>query len=356
MSILNDDYTKTFDAMCISEPYIFAHPRTGEPTVNQNSGWRPITPRQYNPEASSVRHYFRAAIWVSDRVNYRDEDTGSPDVAAARVQMEGAQLLLISVYVPYKRTQEETDLQQRIASIQDIIQKTRRKTDGALHIYVGGDLNQHSNLWGGKDMVPERRGADWPILQFMVEEELDFMLPRGTITYSHDNGSHQTTLDLALVSPGLQAAMACCKISDTDHGGDHRVIETRFQMSWTAKVTRKPRRAYDTADWVDICKAIARLPQFPPIQRKQRLDDSAEEFAQGVSRIIEDKIPYAKPQPNGKGWWTPSLTVLRRTLSALRNQETAQKRRGLNCESLYKQIQAVRKEYFSQITKQKATH
>jgi hypothetical protein len=47
---------------------------------------------------------------------------------------------------------------------------------------------------------------------------------------------------------------------------------------------------------------------------------------------------------------------LRRTLSALRNEGTARKRRGLDCESLYKQIQAVRKEYFSQITKQKATH
>jgi hypothetical protein len=270
--------------------------------------------------------------------------------------MDGARLLLISVYVPYKRAQEETDLLQRIASIQDIIQKTRRKTDGTLHIYVGGDFNRHSNVWGGKDVVPERRVDDWPILQFMVEEELDSMLPRGTITYSHNNGSHRTTIDLVLASPGLQAAVTCCKTSDTDHGGDHRVIETRFQMPWIAKATRKPRRAYDTADWVDIRKAVARLPQFQPIQTKQQLDDRAEEFVHGVSKIIEDKIPYAKAHPNGKRRWTPSLTALRRTLSALRNQETAQKRRGLGCESLYEQIQAVRKEYFSQITKQKATH
>jgi hypothetical protein len=49
-------------------------------------------------------------------------------------------------------------------------------------------------------------------------------------------------------------------------------------MPWIAKVTRKPRRAYDTADWADIRKAVARLPQFQPIQTKQQLDDRAEEF------------------------------------------------------------------------------
>jgi hypothetical protein len=36
-----------------------------------------------------------------------------------------------------------------------------------------------------------------------VEEELDSILPRGTITYSHNNGSHQTTTDLVLATPGL---------------------------------------------------------------------------------------------------------------------------------------------------------
>jgi hypothetical protein len=45
------------------------------------------------------------------------------------------------------------------------------------------------------------------MLQLMVEEELDSMLPRGTVTFSHNNGSHATTIDLVLVSPGLQAAM-----------------------------------------------------------------------------------------------------------------------------------------------------
>jgi hypothetical protein len=37
------------------------------------------------------------------------------------MQMEGALLLLISIYVPYKRLREEIDLQERIACAQDII-------------------------------------------------------------------------------------------------------------------------------------------------------------------------------------------------------------------------------------------
>lgn len=70
------------------------------------------------------------------------------------------------------------------------------------------------------------------------------MLPRGTITYSHNNGSDQTTINLVLVSPGMQAAMNLC----TDHGGDHKVIETRFQMPWEVRATRRPGNMYDKAD------------------------------------------------------------------------------------------------------------
>ncbi|CAD0094283.1 unnamed protein product [Aureobasidium mustum] len=287
--------------MCISEPYIFAHPRTGEPTVNQHSGWTTITPKTYNQEASSVRFSFRAAIWVSDRIKHQEVETTSSDVAAVTLQVESALLLLISIYVPYKRPQEEIDLQERIACAQDIIQKTREKTDSALHVYVGGDLNRHSNVWGGKEVAPDRRKDDWPILQFMVEEELDSMLPRGTITFSHNNGLHPTTIDLVLVSPGLQAAMIQCKTSDTDHGGDHRVIEARFQMPWEIRTTRRLGRNYDKADWGNICKAVSIIPRPRQISTKEQLNDEAERFVEAITQIVADKIPYAKPHPNAKG-------------------------------------------------------
>jgi hypothetical protein len=64
----------------------------------------------------------------------------------------------------------------------------------------------------------------------MVEEKLDSMLSPGTITYLHNNGSHQTTTDMVLVTARLQVAMILCRTSGTDHGGDHGVIETRFRM------------------------------------------------------------------------------------------------------------------------------
>jgi hypothetical protein len=62
----------------------------------------------------------------------------------------------------------------------------------------------------------------------MVKEELDSMLLRGTITYSHNNGAHQTTINLVLVSPGLQAAVILYRTASIDYRGDHKVIETRF--------------------------------------------------------------------------------------------------------------------------------
>jgi hypothetical protein len=38
------------------------------------------------------------------------------------------------------------------------------------------------------------------MLQLIVEEELDSILPRGTVTFSHNNGSYATTINLVLVS------------------------------------------------------------------------------------------------------------------------------------------------------------
>jgi cell division septum initiation protein DivIVA len=182
------------------------------------------------------------------------------------------------------------------------------------------------------------------------------MLPRGTVTFSHNNGLRPTTIDLVLVSPGLQAAIIQCKTSDTDHGGDHRVIEARFRMSWVARATRRLGRTYDKADWVNIRRAVSLLPQPQSIQTRQQLNDEAERFVKGISQIVADKIPYAKPHPNAQRWWTPALTALRRTLSALRNREAERRRRDLDCKDLHRQIQAVRKDYYSQIACQKAAH
>jgi hypothetical protein len=56
------------------------------------------------------------------------------------MQIEGGQILLVSIYISYKRLREETDLHERLSLIQDIIQKTRGETDSALHIYVSGDV------------------------------------------------------------------------------------------------------------------------------------------------------------------------------------------------------------------------
>jgi hypothetical protein len=57
-------------------------------------------------------------------------------LAAVTMQMQGGQILLVLIYVSYKRLREETDLHERLSLIQVIIQKTRGKTDSALHIYV----------------------------------------------------------------------------------------------------------------------------------------------------------------------------------------------------------------------------
>ncbi|CAD0098219.1 unnamed protein product, partial [Aureobasidium mustum] len=103
------------DRRCVANPrHKEARQQAPDTRPQATHGWTTITPKTYNQEASSVRFSFRAAIWVSDRIKHQEVETTSSDVAAVTLQVESALLLLISIYVPYKRPQEEIDLQERI--------------------------------------------------------------------------------------------------------------------------------------------------------------------------------------------------------------------------------------------------
>jgi hypothetical protein len=59
-SLLKDDTLKDFDAMTVLEPYIFRHPRTGDPTIAQDRRWEMFRLTTIRSDGHA-RHAFRAA-------------------------------------------------------------------------------------------------------------------------------------------------------------------------------------------------------------------------------------------------------------------------------------------------------
>jgi exonuclease III len=73
-------------------------------------------------------------------------------------------------------------------------------------------------------------------VDLISEYALHSLLPRGTKTWQ--SGDRESTIDLILASEELAASMVKCVIHATEHGSDHRAIETTFDVATPERVVK----------------------------------------------------------------------------------------------------------------------
>jgi hypothetical protein len=111
-----------------------------------------------------------------------------------------------------------------------------------------------------------------------------------------------------LASQELASSVLKCKIHDTEHGSDHRAIETSFDVDIPEHATQ-PRLLFKNAPWNAIRERIAHgLQDCPPRGDVQR---QTNRLMQVVLEAVNTLTPKAKPSPYAKRWWTQDLTKLR---------------------------------------------
>lgn len=76
----------------------------------------------------------------------RPIDTGSPDLAAALIEMEHKLVLVISVYIPHKTSRTDSQLPQSLNFIHSIIEETRRNQRNQMKLIVAENFNRHDQL------------------------------------------------------------------------------------------------------------------------------------------------------------------------------------------------------------------
>ena len=186
-SLLNDETLKDFDAMTVLEPYIFRHPRTGDPTIAQDRRWEVFRPTTTRSDGHA-RHAFRAAIWVNSRCRATQIDADSYDVAVVIMHLKDRDLLLVASYEARAADTEagrEQDLAAMLRTLEATVRKARQATEnGRLEVLICGDLNRYHVLWGGYHPVRarERRGEGDRVVDFIQETGLHSLLPAGTVT------------------------------------------------------------------------------------------------------------------------------------------------------------------------------
>ncbi|XP_044718733.1 Endonuclease/exonuclease/phosphatase [Hirsutella rhossiliensis] len=170
----------------------------------------------------------------------------------------------------------------------------------------GGDFNRHDLLWGGDEVSDE-----------------------------------ESTIDLVLASAELADELTSCVIHPTEHGSDHRAIQTTFDIRVPER-TFPQRLMLKNAPWIAIATRVE--DELRPLPWTVGVQTQADQLMRVVTKALRDLTPRAQPLPYAKRWWTKDLTRLRRTYTYWRNQARAQRRAGQSRPDLEQRAKEAAKE------------
>jgi hypothetical protein len=294
----------------------------------------------------------------------------SSDVVAVTIPTKRGATLIVSAY-DVKSTDgqlaSEEQLRSKLKTIKDahdgvkaLTLSSERRTQ--VDLLLCADLNRHHELWGGALAFGESSRTDEaePIIDFMQENALTSLLPAGTVTWEHYNGSTCSTIDLLLASDGLSEACEYCGVHPIDHGSDHKAIRTHFVVDTTECDEKRRKRMYDKADWKktreEVSKGIANDSSLHALSSKDELEMAVGNLEATVNGVLEEHVARARPSPYAKRWWTDELRTLRSSLSAARNRLTTVRRRGEDVAEAAARVKLVRRLYMDKIEHCKREH
>ena len=178
------------------------------------------------------------------------------------------QTLIFSVYIPiinYSQTLEEISLQPMLGEIEACIQHATETTDKPTTIIMTGDFNRHHPMWSKNRIYHVAIEQAEELVSFFHKQRLQSCLPRGTPTYwSMSHPGSNSTIDLTVTdAPGN---LVKCHLYHDHYGSDHQAVYSEWSLNPSRNAERKPRRAYDRADWERIGESETQITQSPPIQ------------------------------------------------------------------------------------------
>jgi ribonuclease HI/exonuclease III len=343
-SLINDEDIQDATVLAIQEPQ--AHRIKGRllTTPMAHHKWTKIVPSCFREGRWPVR----SMLWVNKDIEAEQIPIECPDMTAAIIRLPGRRVLVVSVYVPCADAQA---LRDSCNHLRKAVRDARQNAGSVVDIVIAGDFNRHDHLWGGDDVSLDRQGEADPIIDLMNELALRSLLRRGTKTWQ--NGDHETTIDLTLASEELSDAMLKCAVHETEHGADHRAIDTVIDIS-VPTPTQQERLLLKNAPWKEINARIART--LGTTVSDGTVQQMTDRLMETVQEAIQALTPKARPTPYTKRWWTTDLTQLRRIYTYWRNRARGERRAGQVNTKLEDTARAAAKQYHSAIRQQKKKH
>ena len=343
-SLMNDEQLRGYGILAITEPYVWKQENELITVPNGHANWTKMIPTTQEVSRWAVR----SMLWVRKDLEAEQVVVPSSDVTAVVLRLADRAVLVVSVYVAGNDSEA---LRKTVELLGRLINDVRNKGPMRADVVLAGDFNRHDQLWGGDSIATTRQGEADPIIDLMNEHALLSLLPRGTKTWQ--NGDRESTIDLMLASDELAATVLKCGIHNTEHGSDHRAIETEFDVA-LPKHHLEPRLLWKNAPWRQTREQIeVRLRVLPTEGNTQ---EQVDRLMAVVQEVVATLTPKAKPCAYAKRWWTSDLTQLRRIYTHWRNRARTCRRAGWQCPELQLRAREASKEYHDAIRKQKKAH
>lgn len=367
-SLFCDESLADFDALSVVEPYIFEDLDAREPAFPLERNWQLFRPSE--KEEGEARYAYRASVWVNKKHAAQQIAVPSSDVVAATVPTKHGVTLIVSAY-DVKSTDgqaaSEEQLRAKLQAVKDAYDgvKALARSGGMgtrVDLLLCADFNRHHVLWGGAQACGEVGRTDEadPIIDFMQENAVTSLLPSGTVTWEHYNGSTCSTIDLLLATEGLSGACEYCGVHPIDHGSDHKAIRAHFGVDTTEYEEKRRKRMYDKADWKkireEVSTKVADDSSLHAPSSKDELEVAVIRLEAAVNGVLEEHVARVRPSPYAKRWWTDELKTLRLSLSAARNRLTTVRRRGEDVAEAAASVKLVRRLYMDKIEQCKREH
>ena len=103
-----------------------------------------------------------------------------------------------------------------------------------VELLVGGDFNRYDQFWDGDRIAKSsRQGEGARLVDWMMEKDLQLLLPQGTPKYESYDEMNASTIDLLFTSEDLTNLLTSCGILITDHGSNHRAKKVCLKIVLT---------------------------------------------------------------------------------------------------------------------------